>query len=109
MKLLLTIIQDADAQSLQKALVSSGFGATKLASTGGFLREGNTTLLVGVEDHEVERVKRIIHETCRERVKAMTPNPPLADMQEGYLGQPLEVTVGGAVVFVLGVEQYEKL
>ncbi len=109
MKLLLTIVQDADAQALQKALIKSGYSSTKLASTGGFLREGNTTLIIGVEDHEVERVKTIIHETCRERTKTLTSNPPLVDMQEGYLGQPLEVTVGGAVVFVLSVEAYVKL
>jgi len=109
MKLLLTIVQDADANGLQRVLIENGFQSTKLASTGGFLREGNTTLLIGIEDHDVARAKEIIHATCRERVKAVTPSPSITDMQEGYLAMPMEVTVGGAVVFVLGVEEYAKL
>ncbi|MER3557036.1 MAG: hypothetical protein C4302_03585, partial [Thermus sp.] len=48
MKLILAIVQDTDAPGLTKALLEKGFQSTKLASTGGFLREGNTTLLIGV-------------------------------------------------------------
>src|SRR5690625_6716976 len=67
MKLLLTIVQDADAGRLQQGLSSEGFQSTKLASTGGFLREGNTTFIIGIEEKDVPRVMEIIHETCRER------------------------------------------
>ncbi|MDQ3398300.1 MAG: cyclic-di-AMP receptor [Deinococcota bacterium] len=109
MKLLLVIIQDADLGKLQKALITSGFQSTKLASTGGFLREGNTTLIIGVDDHEVHRVKEVVRAACHERVKAVAPSPPLVELQEGYLGQPVEVTVGGAVVFVLSIEEYVKI
>jgi uncharacterized protein YaaQ len=109
MKLLLTIVQDADAGKLQKALIDQGFDSTKLASTGGFLREGNTTLIIGVDDHRLERVKAIIEETCRERTKMMKPNIAISDLQEVYAAQPMEVTVGGAVVFVVNVEEFLRL
>lgn len=56
MKLLITIVQDQDAVSLLEKLTASGFSATKLASTGGFLKVGNTTLLIGVEDDKVPQV-----------------------------------------------------
>lgn len=56
MKLLVIVTQDALADGTVDALVDQGFGVTRLASTGGFLRKGNTTLLVGVEDEAVERV-----------------------------------------------------
>ncbi|MGQ9510337.1 MAG: cyclic-di-AMP receptor [Thermaceae bacterium] len=53
MRLILAIVQDADAPGLTKALLEKGFRSTKLASTGGFLREGNTTLLLGVEGEQL--------------------------------------------------------
>jgi uncharacterized protein YaaQ len=109
MKLLLTIVQDADANKLQKALIENGFDSTKLASTGGFLREGNTTLIIGVDDHRLARVRAIIEETCRERTKMMKPNIAISDLQEVYSVQPMEVSVGGAVVFVVDVEQFWRL
>jgi uncharacterized protein YaaQ len=108
-KLILTIVQDADAPKLQNALLEHGLRSTKLASTGGFLREGNTTFLLGVEDHQVERAKAIIHDVCRERSKMLRPLPHMSEMGPVMPNEPIEVTIGGATVFVLDVEEFAKL
>jgi uncharacterized protein YaaQ len=109
MKLLLTIVQDADAGKLEQALRERGHQSTKLASTGGFLREGNTTLLIGVEDKDVPMVKEIIHANCRERTKVVTAGSPLHAVEGAFASQPMEVPVGGAIVFVLPVDDFSRL
>ncbi len=109
MKLIVTIVQDADAGKLQNALSERGFRSTKLASSGGFLREGNTTFIVGVEDHEVDRVKSVIHDVCRERNKMLRPLPHMSEMGPVMPNEPIEVIVGGATVFVLNVDEFAKL
>ncbi len=109
MKLLLTIVQDADAFGLQEALRSQGLQSTKLASTGGFLREGNTTVLIGVDESDVERVKRIIADTCRERTKVTSASAPIHALEGVFATQPMEVPVGGAIVFVFTVDEFLRL
>lgn len=109
MKLLITIVQDADAPGLIKALGEKGIQSTKLSSTGGFLREGNTTLLIGLEEAQVEVAKEIIREKCRTRTRLITPGVPLAEAPDPFLAQPVEVKVGGAVVFVLTVDEFVKV
>lgn len=64
MKLAVFVVDDAKADESVDALVGQGFRVTRLASTGGFLRRGNTTLLVGIEEHEVERARNLVHETA---------------------------------------------
>lgn len=108
MKLLLTIVQDADAARLQEALTAEGLQSTKLASTGGFLREGNTTLIIGVDDTQVERVKAIVHDTCRERMRVV-PSSAFTAPEGSFTSYPVEVPVGGAIIFVLGVESFERV
>lgn len=106
MKLILAIIHDEDAQKLTTALNQNNFQVTKLATTGGFLRVGNTTVLIGVEEEKLEQVLNIIHEKCQ-TVKQMTiANQPYTTTAEGYIPYPIEVTVGGATVFVLNVDQF---
>ncbi len=61
MKLAMFVVEDARIDSAVDALVEQGFRVTRLASTGGFLRRGNTTLLVGVEDTDIERAKGVVH------------------------------------------------
>ena len=109
MKLLLTIVQDADAGKLEGALRERGFGSTKLATTGGFLREGNTTLIIGVEDRDVATVQEIVRANCRERTKVVTAGSPLHAVEGAFASQPMEVPVGGAIVFVLNVEAFHRL
>src|SRR5690606_21136355 len=64
-KLIIAVVQDRDSNRLSRALVRENLRVTKLASTGGFLREGNTTFLIGVDDDQVEKVLRIIRENSR--------------------------------------------
>ena len=64
MKLAVFVVDDSKADESVDALVAQGFRVTRLASTGGFLRRGNTTLLVGIEEHEVERARGLVHESA---------------------------------------------
>ncbi|MEW6547503.1 MAG: cyclic-di-AMP receptor [Bacillota bacterium] len=109
MKLIVAVIQDKDSVRLLEALVKKGYRATKLASTGGFLREGNTTVLIGVEDGQTDEVLATIRETCRPREQLVTPLTPMSGPADSYVAYPVEVMVGGATVFVLNVERYEKI
>jgi len=108
-KLMIVIVQNKDAGHLLDALLARGLRATKLASTGGFLREGNTTLMIGVEDERVGDVLAIVRRTCRARDQLVTPLAPLSGAAETYVPYPVEVQVGGATVFVLSVERFEKV
>jgi len=108
MKLVVAVVQDKDSGRLVQALVEGGYRSTKLASTGGFLREGNTTFLIGVEDGQVADVVRLIKETCQSREQLVTPLAPVGGPAESYMPYPVEVTVGGATIFVLDVVQYER-
>lgn len=108
MKLVIAVLQDKDTHKLLSGLTQAGFRATKLSSTGGFLREGNTTLLVGVEDYQVERVLSIIKSTCRAREQLVTPLSPMGGPADSYIPYPVEILVGGATIFVLDVERFEK-
>ena len=108
MKLVVAIVQDQDAGSLIVDLTDKEFRVTKLASTGGFLKAGNTTLLIGVDDNVVEDVIKIIEENCKTReitTSLLTVTMP----GDTYIPYPLEVKVGGATLFVLDVEQHIKI
>ncbi|HHT69873.1 MAG TPA: hypothetical protein GXZ85_11540 [Firmicutes bacterium] len=108
MKLLITIVQDQDVPGLLEALGEDGFRATKLASTGGFLRVGNTTLLIGVEAVRLDSVLSIIKRTCKKREQG-DPSPTIP-FSRGGLGTRLEkISVGGATVFSIDVERFEKI
>ncbi|MBE3590552.1 MAG: cyclic-di-AMP receptor [Firmicutes bacterium] len=109
MKMVIAVIQDKDAVKLMETLVAEGHRATKLASTGGFLREGNTTFLIGCADEEVEDVLRVIRTVCRAREQLVTPLSSAAGATDSFVPFPVEVTVGGATVFVLNVERFEKV
>lgn len=105
---MLVIVQDADASKLQAALVAAKFQATKLATTGGFLREGNTTFIIGVNDDDVSSISDIVKNTCQERTQTQAISP-LAGSPEPYFSHVMDVSVGGAVMFVLNVESFERV
>lgn len=108
MKLIFAIVNKDDSGSVSSALTRAGFSVTKLATTGGFLRAGNTTLLVGVDDNRFEGCLHIIEKLCKSR-RQMATSPITAGGAVGmYTHMPIEVTVGGATVFVLNVEQFAK-
>jgi uncharacterized protein YaaQ len=107
MKMIVAVVQDKDATRLQNALVQEGIRATKLASTGGFLRAGNTTFLIGVDDDKVEDVMRLIQSNCRVRDQLVTPVSPMGGTTDSYIPFPVEVQVGGAAVFIIPVDRFE--
>lgn len=108
MKLVVCIVQDQDSGSLIDDLTEQRYRVTKLATTGGFLKAGNTTLLIGVDDDEVENVVKLIDDNCKTReitTSLLTVTMP----GDSYMPFPLEVKVGGATVFILDVEQHIKI
>lgn len=109
MKLVIAIVQGEDAQRTVTALADKGIGSTRFASSGGFLRQGNVTVLIGVEDAHVEETLQIIRANCHERTRFLTPVSPIADPGEFIMSFPIEVQVGGATVFVVPVDKFEKI
>ena len=106
MKLLIAIVNNEDASLVISELNKAGFMVTKLATSGGFLRAGNVTMLTGVED-KVGDALAVIEEFSSQR-KQITP------VNSTYIGDsmltvPVEVSVGGATVFVVDVEQFYKI
>ena len=109
MKLVTAIVHSEDAGNLVDALLEKEFRATRLQSSGGFLKQGNATILVGVEDDQVEAVLEIVSASCHSRRQFVNPTPPIMEPGEFYMPYPVEVEVGGATVFVVPVERFERL
>ena len=108
MKLIIAIVQDQDVPSLVDHFTEKEYRVTKLASTGGFLKSGNTTLLLGVEKDSVEEAIEIIEENCKTRditTSLLTVSMP----GDTYIPYPLEVKVGGAILFILDVEKHVRI
>jgi len=108
MKLIVAVVQDKDSGRLSQALVENNFRATKLATTGGFLRSGNTTFLLGVEDIRIEKALQIINDNCKHRDQLVAPVSPMGGNADSYVPYPVEVEVGGATVFVLPIDQFHQ-
>ncbi|MFY0761148.1 cyclic-di-AMP receptor [Metabacillus dongyingensis] len=106
MKMIIAVVQDQDSNKLSSALVEHNFRATKLASTGGFLKSGNTTFMIGTEDVRVEKALAVIKENCQSREQLVAPVSPMGGNADSYVPYPVEVEVGGATVFVLPIEQF---
>jgi len=108
-KLIIAVVQGEDAQKTVAALGGKGISSTRISSTGGFLQQGNVTLMIGVDDSQVADALRLIHEHCHERSRYLTPVPPLTEPGEMFMAFPVEVQVGGATVFVVPVDSFEKI
>jgi uncharacterized protein YaaQ len=108
MKLIISIVQKEDSDDLVKALTEAGHKATLVATTGGFLREGNATLFVGAENDSVEEVLGLVKRNCHKRTRYLSPIVPVTEPSEFYIPQPVELEVGGATVFVIDVERHER-
>ena len=106
MKIILAIIQDKDSNRLSNELIDANIRATKLSSTGGFLKAGNSTFIVGIEDDRVNEVLEIIKKSSHTREQYVS-NMNMDAAGTSMLGKPVQVTVGGATVFVLPVEEFK--
>ena len=110
MKLVLSIINTEDSHKVACALTKNGFQVTKLSTTGGFLRAGNVTFLTGVENDKVQEVVKIIKEKSTKRRRTVPlPVTNSGDCSGIFSTVPFDVNVGGAIVFVLNVEDFQKL
>jgi len=107
MKLILAIVNNDDSSAVQKHLTKEGISVTKLATTGGFLMNGNTTFLIGIDDDKIDMAISIIEKYSKKR-KQVIPTATGNGMGV-YTSFPVDVMVGGATVFVLNIERYEKL
>ncbi len=107
MKLVYAIVNNDDSAIVSSALTKEGFFATKLASTGGFLLSGNTTFMVCTEEENVDKVINIISQKCKKRTQLVPTSS--AHGIGMYSAVPVEVTVGGATIFVTNVERFEKI
>lgn len=107
MKLVMAIMGKDDSTVVMDALTEEEFQVTRMASTGGFLKAGNTTLIIGVEDNKTNKVIDIISKYSSKRKQLMTNS---SNFMAGALGaSPFEVTTGGAIIFVLDVDRFEKV
>ena len=109
MKLIFAIVNKDDSGSVSSALTRAGFSVTKLATTGGFLRAGNTTLISGVEDDKLQDALDVIEKICKSREQITASTTPMGGAGGVYVPYPIRVTVGGATVFVLEVSQFLKV
>ena len=108
MKLIMSIVNNEDARPLIDALMRKGHRATVISTTGGFLREGNATIFVGTDDDKVEEVLDTVRDNCHRRTQHVNPLPPVMEPGEMYLPTPIEIEVGGATVFVIDVDRFER-
>lgn len=95
MKLIISVIQDEYINKVSKVLLENKIRTTKLSSSGGFLKSGNTTLFIGVEDEEVDKVVELIEHTVKSK--------------EIKSEDKTTVTVGGANLFVMDIDEYIKI
>lgn len=108
MKLIIAIIQAYDSDRLLHAVTASGFRATKIVSTGGFLRMGNATIFMGVENDRVQECLQLIHASCESRTEEGF-DPTEHEFIEWFPIGVHDVTVGGAVVFVVRISDFLQM
>jgi len=108
MKLIMAIIQDNDSNRLANEFIDANIRATKLSSTGGFLKAGNSTFIIGIEDDRVQDALELIKKTCQSRKQYVSTPMSLDISLDGQVPYPVEVEVGGATVFVLPVDGFHQ-
>jgi uncharacterized protein YaaQ len=108
-KLIFAVVQAQDVDACADALTAGGFVCTRFATHGGFLDSGNCTLMIGVEDEQVDEVLEILRRRAKRRVELVDSTVTLAGALTPVMAPPLDVEVGGATVFVLPLDRLEKL
>lgn len=107
MKLVYAIVNSDDAYAVNKGLSAEGIRATKLSSTGGFLSKGNTTFMICCRDEQVDSVVEVCKQFSKKRKQSV---PASAVLERGFSGaEPVEVTIGGATIFVTDIERFEQV
>lgn len=107
MKLVFAIVNRDDAGAVTQALAKQGFSSTKLATTGGFLMACNVTVMVGVDDEKVQDVIDVVKEHSHSRKQMI---PATSEINYGYYpSMPVEIMVGGATIFVVDIDRFERV
>lgn len=109
MKLVFAVVNNEDGNVVMRELNKGGFSVTKMASTGGFLRAGNTTLLVGTSEENVQEVVDLISKHSMRRKQMVFKPEPIIGAVGDFSSYPEEVEMGGATIFVVDVERFEKV
>jgi len=105
-KLAICIVHNRDKTRVTDELVKAGFKFTVIGSTGGFLREGNTTFLIGVQEDELGALQQVISLNSQSREQLVNVMPFETAPPGAFIPSPVKVPVGGAVMFILDVEQF---
>ncbi|MDD3252130.1 MAG: cyclic-di-AMP receptor [Lachnospiraceae bacterium] len=110
MKIIYAIVSSDDGNRVTDVLNENQFSVTKLATTGGFLKKGNATLMIGTDEARVDEAIGLIRKTCgkRQKISCDMPTPNIGSMSTGYMMMPVTVELGGATIFVTDVERFEK-
>jgi uncharacterized protein YaaQ len=108
MKLIMAVIQHEDEDALVQALEAANVGSTRIGSSGGFLRASNVTMMMAVQDDQVDTILDLLKKHCKRRTRHLYPLLPNLEARERFLGS-IPVEVGGATVFILPVEQMVRI
>lgn len=111
MKIIYAIVGSDDGTRVTEVLNEHQFSVTRLATTGGFLKKGNSTLMIGTEAVRVDEAIQLIKDTCgkRQKITCNIPSPNISSVSAGYVMMPMTVEMGGATIFVTDVERFEKI
>ncbi|CAM11827.1 Conserved hypothetical protein [Candidatus Phytoplasma australiense] len=107
MKLIIAIVSSKDANKVETSLIENSFFTTKLATQGGFLKESNDTFILGVKEEKVQKALEIISKHSKKQTQIIPRN--ILNQFSAYISLPTEVSIGGATVFILDVEQFLKV
>ncbi len=108
MKLLIAFVQREDSQKLLHKLRQANLAVTSFESEGGFLKRKNTTVLMALEDDEVDKAVNTIKENCKTRYEKIDTSFTAGDV-ENLLAAPTDIPVGGATILVLDVKEKIKI
>ncbi len=109
MKLIIAVVHGCNAAELLRALHARGFQATVIDTTGRLAGRGNVTMLIGVQELLVAEALRLVKQHCQSRTGYINPLMPVVVPGEFFVSDPLEVQVGGATIYVVNVERYERI
>ena len=109
MKMVMAVVRYQDSSALLDRLSQKGFASTITNSRGGYTHEGNATVFCGLEDEHLEEVLELIRDTCPSRTQYVTPLPPVMELGELHLPDPMEKNLGGATIFVMPIEHFEQV
>ncbi|KAB8122118.1 cyclic-di-AMP receptor ['Cynodon dactylon' phytoplasma] len=105
-KLILAIVSNEDANLVQKNLNKECISNTRLSTKGGFLQENNDTFIIGLDENKLEKALDIIKKYSKTK-NQLIPNHIFNEFS-AYYSLPSEISVGGAIVFVIDIEKFIK-